>query len=111
MVILSTPKRNAITSTGRRNCHADTPAARVTINSWFRVSRQNAAMPPNRTAKRKVCCPMWGSFSNAISSTMAKLTSGRVTDRRNNSMVSNSRISTMKIPNSTTKLTRKWRPM
>ena len=53
--VATPPSRRAQASGADRNCHADTPAARATISSLLRVSRQNARMPPSSTAKGRIC--------------------------------------------------------
>ena len=108
---ITTPIKNAITTTGRRNCHAETPAARVTTSSWLRVSRQKAAMPPNSTAKGTACCPMCGNFKAAISTMAPKDTPGMDAVRRISSMMSSNRISIRNTIKMVAKLTRKCRLM
>jgi len=44
------PSSSAAATGAERNSQADTPAARATISSDERVSRQNASMPPSRVA-------------------------------------------------------------
>ena len=88
--VATAPSRIAHISGADRKCHADTPAARATISSLDRVSRQNAMMPPSSTANGRICIATYGSRNAAISSTSPNVASGLVADRRSSSMKSNS---------------------
>ena len=83
------PSRMAQARGADRNCQADTPAARATISSDDRVSRQNARMPPSSTANGRICIATYGSRSPAMPTTRPKVASGLVAERRSSSMKSN----------------------
>ena len=83
------PSSTAQPMGAERNCHADTPAARATISSDDRVSRQKARMPPSSTANGRICIATNGSRSPATSRTRPNVASGLVAERRSSSMKSN----------------------
>ena len=56
--VAKAPSSKAQANGADRNCHAETPAARATISSEDRVSRQNAMMPPSSTANGRICMAM-----------------------------------------------------
>ena len=91
--VASAPSSMAQNVGAARNCHAETPAARATISSEDRVSRQNAMMPPSSTANGRICIATQGSRSAAISLTMPNVASGLLAERRSSSMKSNSETS------------------
>ena len=88
--VANAPSMIAHSSGADRKCHADTPAARATISSLDRVSRQNARIPPSKTANGRICIATNGIRSAAICTTIANVASGLVADRRSSSMKSNS---------------------
>ena len=53
-VVASPPISSAQASGAARNCHAEIPAARATISSEERVSRQKQTMPPSSTANGRI---------------------------------------------------------
>jgi hypothetical protein len=65
-VVAITPNRNAHIVGAARNSHAETPAARATINSDERVNFQKHRIPPRRMAKGKICIAINGNRSPAI---------------------------------------------
>src|SRR5579875_2332880 len=87
------PNAAATARGAARNCQAESPAARVTINSEERVRRQNDKIPPKRTAKGRICMDSHGSFSAAISLTRPKPTLGRLAALRSSSRKSNNATS------------------
>ncbi len=56
--VAAVPSSRAQATGADRNCQAETPAARATISSEERVSRQNAMMPPSSTAKGRIWIAM-----------------------------------------------------
>ena len=60
-----TPKINATTSGGARNCQIDTPAERATASSSRRDRLRNAAIAPISTTKGRACSATIGVCSNA----------------------------------------------
>ncbi len=85
-----TPSEIAQSSGADRKCQAEIPAARATISSEDRVSRQNAMIPPSSTANGRICIATNGIRNAAICSTSPNVASGRVAERRSSSMKSNS---------------------
>ena len=92
-----------------RNCHAEIPAARATISSDDRVSRQNDRMPPSSTANGRICIASNGSRSPATCATSPNVASGLVADRRSSSMKSNSATSPASAATIPSTATTNWR--
>ncbi len=96
MAATATAPKTTATATGpERKFHAEIPAARATISSDERASRQKASMPPSRMAKGRICIATNGIRSPAMPATTAKPASGRVAARRSSSVKSNSETSSV----------------
>ena len=87
--VAMTPNSMAHSVGAVRNSQAEIPAARATISSEERVSRQKHRMPPSSTANGRICMATYGRRSAAIWPTVPKLTSGWLAERRSSSMKSN----------------------
>ena len=94
-----------------RNCHTEMPAARATISSDERVSRQKQMMPPSSTPNGRISMQKYGRCSAAISSARLAGTSGRVAARRSRSMKSNRDTSPVSAAISASTLKVNWRAM
>ena len=90
-VTLITPMAKAQATTGIRNCHTETPAARTTISSRLRLSFQNTSIDPKRTAKGVAFSAMWGSLCRVMPSTALTVAASFPDVRRNISINSTSR--------------------
>ena len=95
--ILNKPNRKETRITGVKNCQADTPADLVTTSSLLRVSPQNDAIPPNKTAKGKIFWAIKGNFIRPSFITNPRPTLSLFDALRSNSTISIRKITARKI--------------